>query len=100
MANHPNRAAIRQDGSEVVLRCNDDLTGERIERRFWAPPSGGYVREVTAQRPGTLGQQVCGGLSHRGNTLSVNSPDQLMALIRREWQAARRDEARERARYY
>ena len=100
MTNHPNRAAIRQDGTEVVLRCADPLTGERIERRFWAPPSGGYVREVTAQRPGTLGQQVCSGLSHRGSTMQVSTPDNLLALIRREWQVARRAEARDRARYY
>lgn len=99
MANHPNRAAIRQDGAEVVLRCNDPVTGERIERRFWAPRSGGNVREVTDDRPGTLGQQVCAGLASRGGTLSVRSPDDLLALIRREWQAAKRAEARERASY-
>jgi len=97
MTNHPNRAAIRQDGSEVVLRCTDDMTGERVERRFWCPPSGGYVREVTASRPGTLGQQVCAGLTHRGGTLSVRTPADLIGLIRREWQAAKRAARSERA---
>jgi hypothetical protein len=97
MTNHPNRAAIRQDGSEVVLRCTDNLTGERIERRFWAPPGGGYVREVTAARPGTLGQQVCAGLAHMGGTLSVKTPADLLPLIRREWQAAKRQARGERA---
>lgn len=97
MANHPNRAAIRQDGSEVVLRCHDQFSGERIERRFWAPPSGGYVREVSTAKPGTLGQQVCGGLSHRGSTLSVRDPADLIHLIRREWQAAKRAARRDQA---
>lgn len=87
------RTTIRQTGGEVTLTYSDSVTGERIERRFWAPPSGGYVREVTAQRPGILGNQVCGGLVDRGSTLFVRSPGDLLALIRREWQAARRAEA-------
>jgi hypothetical protein len=90
MVNHPNRAAIRQDGNEVVLRCTDPMSGERIERRFWAPPSGGYVREVSDSRPGTLGNQVCSGLALRGRTLSVATPDQLLPLIRSEWAKVRR----------
>jgi hypothetical protein len=94
MTNQLNRAQIRQDGSEVVLQYTDPMTGDDIVRRFWAPAGGGYVREVTAHRPGTLGHQVCSGLSHRGGTLSVGSPDDLITLIRREWQRARRAEAR------
>lgn len=90
MINHLDRTAIRQDGNEVVLRCADPMTGERMERRFWAPAAGGNVREVNASRPGTLGQQVCGGLTHRGWTLSVASPSQLLPLIRTEWAKARR----------
>jgi hypothetical protein len=97
MANHPNRSAIRQDGAEVVLRCQDEMTGERIERRFWAPPGGGYVREVTAQRPGALGAQVTTGLGRMGGTLMVLTPDELLPLIRRHWQIGRRAQARGRA---
>lgn len=99
MTNHPNRAAIRQDGNEVVLRCIDPDSGERVERRFWAPQSGGYVREVSDGKPGTLGQQVCDGLAHRGNTLHVSDPSQLIALIRQQWAQVRRAAATERARW-
>ncbi len=94
------RASIRQDGDEVVLRYTDDMTGERIERRFWVPGSGGYVREVCGANHGTLGQQVCAGLSHRGYTLGVGSADRLLPLIRKEWASVRREEARERARLF
>jgi hypothetical protein len=97
MTSHTNRAAINQDGSEVVLRCADSLTGGRVERRFWVAPGGGYVREVTAARPGTLGQQVCARLAHMGGTLSVRSPADLLPLIRREWQAAKRQARSDRA---
>lgn len=90
---HESGFRIEQDGAEVVLWHNDAFTGERVERRFWAPPTGGYVREVTKQRPGVLGKQVCGGLYYYGPTLSVSHPDDLIALIRREWQKARRAEA-------
>lgn len=83
------RTTIRQDREEVVLIASDNM-GERIERRFWAPRSGGYVREVTNARPGALGAQVCSGLSSRGGTLSVAAQADLLALIRREWARARR----------
>ena len=91
---HENRFRIEQDGAEVVLWCIDAFTGKRVERRFWAPPTGGYVREVTRERPGVLGKQVSGGLYYYGPTLSVSHPDDLIALIRREWRKARRAEAR------
>jgi hypothetical protein len=84
------KTRIQQDGSEVVLTGACLYTGEPVERRFWAPPSGGYVREVTNSRPGTLGQQVCAGLTDRGSTLHVSAPEKLLPLIRSEWQRARR----------
>jgi hypothetical protein len=99
MANHPNRASIRQDGADVVLRCTDPYTGERQERRFWCPQGGGYVREVTDIRPGTLGQQVCDGLAYRGSALAVRSRDDLLPLIRRQWHAAKQAAARDMARW-
>jgi hypothetical protein len=77
------KARIFQDGNEVVLAA------EGTERRFWVAPRGGVVREVTDQRPGALGREVCGALGLRGYTLSA-TPDTLLPLIRREWAKARR----------
>lgn len=83
------RTTIRQECDEVVLRYVDALLGEKVVIRFWAPPGGGYVRQVTRDRPGALGDQVCIGLSRRGPTLVVASRDQLLPLIRREWRRLR-----------
>ncbi len=71
-------------------------------REFWAPAGGGYVREIDAEHPGTLGRQVCEGLHHMGNTLSWDPRSgPLSRLIQKEnakaRAKARRDElARER----
>jgi hypothetical protein len=66
----------------------DTATG--IRREFWAPSDGGYVREISESRPGTLGMQVCDGLVHRGSTLTCG-PTGLLALIRREARRCYRD---------
>jgi hypothetical protein len=51
-------------------------------REYWCPSGGGYVREITESRPGTLGLQVAADLSHAGDMLSVGSPAELPAAIR------------------
>lgn len=52
--------------SPAVLPEETDL---RVERELWAPSGGGYVYEITPERPGTSGDQVCGGLRHTGAPL-------------------------------
>ena len=84
-------ARIFQSGSEVVREIpvghvlHTDLDEAPQVERFWVPDltSGeeGYVRRVTDQRPGTLGEQVCGGLDNRGNCL-MSTPAELLSLIR------------------
>lgn len=63
----------------------------RIERTFTCPFDGGYVREY---RSGDW-KQVCEHLHHLGRTLTCSSRDDLLTLIRREYQAMRRAEKRE-----
>jgi len=53
-----------------------------VERIFWVPSGGGYVRDVSEQ-PGTLGPQVCEYLDSRGNTLTA-TPETLGRIVRRE----------------
>ena len=65
--------------------------GERIERTFSCPPDGGYVIEW---RNGDW-KHVCDRLAGMGSTLSCRSREALPDLIRREYKAMRRDEARE-----
>lgn len=64
----------------------DDYDGERAERTFTCPPSGGYVRELVRGEA----KQVCDGLARMGNTLFCNSRDALPALIRSEYRKMRR----------
>ena len=71
------------DGDVVCLR-DEGPSGEPVVRQFWVPPGGGYVREVDAQHPGVLGQQVCVKLANRGSTLSADRKG-LLGLIRREY---------------
>jgi|GEM_PF-5423122 len=66
---------------------------DSVTRTYWVAPAGGYVREVTDDRPGILGHQVCAGLSHGGYTLESTRAG-LLALIRRELRRARREGAR------
>lgn len=70
----------------VEMITDDPFGGETpIAREFRVPMSGGYVREGS--------QQVCEGLARLGLTLSVNEPEELLQLIRREH---RRSQAAER----
>ena len=70
----------------VIL--TDTATG--LQREFWVPLGGGYVREISESRPGTMGLQVCYGLVHSGDTLTCG-PTGLLALIRREARKLYRD---------
>lgn len=75
----------------VELAYDDELTGERITRRFHVRRAAGlaYVRDEGDR-------QVCSNLSDRGVTLYVHDEADLLPLIRREWrraQGARRAEA-------
>ena len=54
------------------------------ERRFWRPDNGGHVYEVSEQRPGTLGIQVCDRLQHSGSALYCNSSGELADVIHAE----------------
>lgn len=82
--------------NRVELQADDPVSGERVHWTFFCPPGGGYVRRETHGRHGTLGEQVCTGLSNRGWTLEVRDPAYLLSLIRREWQRRRRIAASER----
>jgi hypothetical protein len=84
MTNHQNRRRIWQTPEGTVCLRDADKWGSPAVREFWVPSNGGYVREIDAQHPGTLGQQVCGFLSSQGYTLSANR-DELLDLIRREY---------------
>ena len=67
----------------------DGPVTERVTTEYWAPASGGYVYDVTKQ-PGTLGRQVCDGLSNMGNTLRWSGTVPLVNLIRSEHRSAKR----------
>jgi hypothetical protein len=65
---------------------NDNIFSMRIDgkmREFWAPPNGGYIRDVTHD-VGTLGPQVCVGLSGMGHALTWRPGQSLAKIIRRE----------------
>lgn len=79
-----------------------EVDGKRVEREYWCPDGGGYVRQISEGRPGTLGRQICDGLSGSGSTLSWPATRPLAILIRRELRARLRatERAHERAGYY
>jgi len=92
------RTTIKVENNVVAL-CYDstsyDMAESRVRREFMVPAGGGYVREWDAYRREWV--QVCDRLANRGNTLYVRDGGitNLLAVIRREWRAARRDEKRE-----
>ena len=69
--------------NRCVLRRADG-----VEHHYWSPLDGGYVREVTESRPGTLGAQVCYGLASTGSTLHRSEDECLATIIRREARSA------------
>lgn len=79
-----------RDGS-VTLSYDStgfDCEDVRVERTFFCPATGGYVRECDKGNY----SQVCCGLSDRGSTLYCSSPEKLPDMIRREYRAIRRAE--------
>lgn len=83
------RTTIKLTGNtEVTLTAIDPITGDQIERVFWIPSNGGYVRE--GARHTANDKQVCVGLSRTGNTLTAADGSDLIATIRREWAAYRK----------
>ena len=69
---------------------DEELT--EINRTFYIPRKGGYVREV--KRDGSS-IQVCDKLLHRGNTLKSSPGRPFLDLIRSEYYARRAAERRE-----
>ena len=78
------RMRLTDNGQTVELSYHDPDTGAYRTRTFYVPPNGGYVRQTTWGRPGTLGQQVCERLSSSGHTLTA-TPATLADVIRREY---------------
>ena len=50
---------------------------------YWMPANGGYVRETTYNRPGTLGQQVSDDLAGSGDMMYLPAGADLTSAIRR-----------------
>ena len=77
----PRYRVIENGPTECTLRFADGR-----EQHYWCPSGGGYVREVTEHRYGTLGDQVCDQLGRSGSTLRLSDPERwpLVNLIRRE----------------
>jgi hypothetical protein len=84
------RAKIEHDGIAVTLAYDHHFDpAVCIIRRFIA--GHGHVLEDSGSRGW---QQVCFGLSSMGNTLTCRDGNHLLPLIRREYRAMRRAEAR------
>lgn len=86
------RTRITQDASGWVTLCYYDEAEGRTRTRTFTAPWGrpGYVREH--RRDGST-TQPCDGLYSTGATLYATR-DTLLAVIRREWRARARAEAR------
>ena len=63
------RMRLVDHGQTVELSYYDLDTRIYRTRTFWVPSQGGYVRQTTWERPGTLGPQVCERLDTGGDTL-------------------------------
>ena len=88
------RMRLINNGQTVELSYHDPYTDADRTRTFWVPSQGGYVRQTTWKRPGTLGLQVCERLDTGGATLTA-TPDNLAAVIRREYRRMRAQARRE-----
>ena len=80
------RASFKLTGNTVTASWDCPFSGERVTHDYWIPRSGGYVRDER-------GQQVCDGLGGRGNTLTAETPDGLLKLIRAEYRKFMRETA-------
>jgi hypothetical protein len=83
----------RDDTVTLTVTEYSCLGEEGQVRIFWVPSPQGYVREVTAARPGFMGRQVCRDLHPVGATL-LSTPEGLLSLIRSEARRALRSETR------
>lgn len=77
------------DNSDVSIAYDMAVTGDRMLRRFYCPPSGGYVREALANG---ADRQVCDRLGSTGATIMSPSRALLLYTIKREYRAMRRKE--------
>lgn len=80
--------------NEVTLKAIDPWTDEPTTRVFWIPRGGGYVRE--GEHHTADDRQVCNGLERKGNTLRADDGDELLSIIRSEWQVCRREAMKDR----
>jgi len=80
------RTTITLVNGGVALIAENPFTGDFMCEAYSIPRNGGYVRDAD-------GNQVCAGLASRGNALTADTGEELLAIIRREWQAMRRDAA-------
>lgn len=76
----------------VELEYDEVGTGERVVRVFTANRDGGYVRESIDN--GRDYKQICNGLQKYGETLYLACGNSLLDLIRKEYKAMRKIEAR------
>lgn len=76
----------------VTLSYDDADLGKRVTRTFRCPLEGGYVREYRDND----WKQICDKLHGMGETLTAPSRADLARVIRREYQAMRRDDKRRR----
>lgn len=72
-------------------------TGEIETHTYWVGDGGGYVHEITPERPGTSGRQVCERLYSSGSTLMAR-PETLADVIRRELRRRREADRRDQRR--
>ena len=92
------KTTIKIENNIVALEYDSwdwDMSAGRNRREFMVPAGGGYIREWDDHRKEWV--QVCDGLANRGNTLHTHngSMANLLAIIRSEWRAARRQAKRE-----
>ena len=79
------RFTIMSDGTVSVIYS--DVLGVRLNRQFFCPVEGGYVRERMVNDY----TQVCERLSHTGHTL-MSTRGTLLNDIRREYRAMKRND--------
>ena len=93
MALSAEATKAEDESMELTITGHHRDICQDFERTFWIPPGGGFVREVTPDKPGVLGKQVCSGLAHTGSTLTATDAN-FASTIRRERARERRAEAR------
>lgn len=84
-----NRSTFEIDGQYVTHTGTCPWTQEPFVRRYWIPEKGGYVRLDDSKRgdcPGTLGRQP----HTNGTTWRAANIADLVALVKREWRAEKR----------